>query len=79
MKCTCMHCRRCSLLWLQVLGSYREAIMHGSKHIRQALPRLLTLFYDWGSEHVALGHRSAAQHERAAHTAVRAGWSMLMR
>lgn len=62
-----------ALARVQVLGSYRDAIVTGSKHTRQALPRLLTLFYEWGSDaHAAsAGTRTLSSSERLANQNVR--------
>ncbi len=42
------------LFVLQVLRSYSESIKLGYRHIYQSLPRLLTLWYDFGSQLQAL-------------------------
>lgn len=39
---------------LQVLKSYAESIKLGYRHIYQSLPRLLTLWYDFGTQLQAL-------------------------
>ena len=39
---------------LQVLTSYAESIKLGYRHIYQSLPRLLTLWYDFGTQLQAL-------------------------
>lgn len=53
----------------QALQHYGESIRHGHKHILQALPRLLTLYFEFGSRVAAA--KAVHQRMRNAHTQVR--------
>ena len=42
-----------SLPHMQVLTTYANSIMRGHRHIYKSLPRLLTLWYDFGTQAAA--------------------------
>jgi hypothetical protein len=52
----------------QVLQHYGRSLEHGHRHILQSLPRLLTLYFDYGTEVVA--RKSQSSKERSAYTQV---------
>jgi hypothetical protein len=54
-----------------VIQSYGASLEHGHRHVLQSLPRLLTLYFDYGQE--VAGRKGQSSKERTAWTAVGGG------
>jgi serine/threonine-protein kinase ATR len=42
----------------EVIKAYGSALQHGHKHIYQAMPRMLTVWFEYGNHNVQTKHKS---------------------